>query len=73
MCDVMQVSFDACEWSYMLFWPQPGRSFSLADSNIWPKPISWGWIIVTEFSQTPEDAEPSVTRVRVERIAKRDH
>ena len=29
--------------------------------------------IVTEFSQTPEDAEPSVTRVRVERIAKRDH
>jgi len=39
MCDVMQVSFDECEWSYMLFWPQPGRIFSLAESSIWPKPI----------------------------------
>ena len=32
--------------------------------------------IVTDFNQTPQDAakaEPSVTRVRVQRVAKRDH
>lgn len=32
--------------------------------------------VVTEFSQTPQDAakaEPSVKRVRIQRVAKRDH
>jgi len=52
MCDVMQVSFDDCEWSYVLFWPQPGRRLSFTESSIWQKPISWGW----RHSQTPQDA-----------------